>query len=144
MSRILALHVDDDGTLKMPVDDVVNELRPFFEQLRPPRPHAAEPRAIADIAAGTTNANRTISNVTTRVLGWSLRETTGAAPAVIELVSGTDATGDVVLTVSLAPAESARDWYGDTGVRALNGLFLVRISGQAKGAVYVDARGAPQ
>ena len=45
----------------------------------------------------------------------------------------------ILATVSLAPGESARDWFGDKGVAVANGVRLDWISGTIDGVVYTGA-----
>lgn len=73
--------------------------------------------------------------------GYSFRETTGNAAAVIELLDGNDANGEVVVTISLAANESTRDWFSETGIALTNGLYVNIVSGQIKGAVYTRRGG---
>ena len=77
---------------------------------------AATDEAIAAAGAGT------------RLMGFSARETAGAA-AVFSIHNGT-ANGDPLLvTVSLAAGESAREWYGESGIASAAGIWLQRVSG---------------
>lgn len=74
--------------------------------------------AIAAAAAGT------------RLVGFSARETTGAAGAVFNIRHGTSNAGALLVTVSLGPNESTREWYGPDGIAAASGVWLERVSGQ--------------
>lgn len=55
----------------------------------------------------------------------------------MELLHGTSSAGEVAVEVSLGISESARDWYTETGLRIVQGLFLNVVSGSVVGAVYV-------
>jgi hypothetical protein len=73
--------------------------------------------------------------------GFSLRETTGVAVAVVNLRDGDDANAALVQTISLAPAESVRDWFGDRGISLYNGLFMDVAAGAVDGAVFLGGVG---
>lgn len=79
---------------------------------------AATDEAIAGAAANT------------RLVGFSARETTGTAGAVFNIRHGTSNAGALLVTVSLGPNESAREWYGPDGIAAASGLWLERVTGQ--------------
>ena len=69
--------------------------------------------------------------------GFSLRETTGVAPAIVRLFDhASSATGTCVEEISLAPGESAREYYVDGVICAL-GLFAQTVSGSVAGSVRV-------
>jgi hypothetical protein len=70
------------------------------------------------------------------VLGWSLRETTGAAPATVEVWDGQDTTGQLIATISLLAGQSTRDWLGPQGVITTRGLFVSIVAGAIKGAIW--------
>lgn len=76
------------------------------------------------------------------LLGWALRETTGASSASIELHDGTNATaGGMVAPVNLSPGESNREWFAPMGVSYTSGLTLVRVVGSVDGAIFLGAAG---
>lgn len=141
---ILRVRVNGDGTLNLPVDGVVAGLNPVVDQLVDrigllprKRPPAAVPKSIGAVAAGAPTANRQLSSVDARLLGFALRETTGVAAAAIELRAGTDPTGDLIVPLNLAGGETAREWFGPNGITFAGGLFLVRVTGTIDGAVYL-------
>lgn len=65
-----------------------------------------------------------------RLIGFSSRETIGSGGAVFNLRHGTSNAGALLVTVSLGPGESAREWYGPDGLAAASGIWLERVSGQ--------------
>jgi hypothetical protein len=141
MKSILRVKVNDDGTLQLPADDIVRGVDGLFARfadlLPRARPPAAVPKVFSAIAAGGVNANRQMSAVDARLLGFSIRETTGAAAATIELRAGTDATGDLIIPINLGAGESAREWYGPDGVAFTGGLYLVRVAGTVDGSIWL-------
>lgn len=71
------------------------------------------------------------------VWGWALKETSGAIPAVVNLISGTDATGLPVIPFQLSPSESTRDGVFARPLRFPGGLFTQIVSGTVTGSVYI-------
>ncbi len=71
------------------------------------------------------------------LLGFSLRETTGAAAALVYVRDGADAGGKLLSIVSLAAGESIRDWFGPGGLSVGAGVYLDVTAGQVEGAVYL-------
>lgn len=87
------------------------------------------------LTGGVTSVR--VSSSAGTLAGFSLRETTGAAPAVVELRDGNDNAGALVSVVTLAAGESVRDWFGGDGPSFDYGLVVVRVSGNVDGAVYL-------
>lgn len=71
------------------------------------------------------------------VFGYSLVESTGGAPARVDLFNGTDATGTLAVPIPLAPGMAAEIWYGDKGLWFENGLFCRITSGAVIGSIYM-------
>lgn len=78
-----------------------------------------------------------VSSSAGTLAGFSLRETTGAAPAVVELRDGNDDAGGLVSVITLAAGESVRDWFGVDGPSFGYGLVVVRVAGIVDGAIYL-------
>lgn len=68
------------------------------------------------------------------LIGWSLRETGGAA-ASLRLRDGEG--GAIVATIALAAAASSNVWQGPGGVALAYGLFVEVVAGAVEGAVYL-------
>ena len=64
-------------------------------------------------------------------------ETTGTAPASLVLVNGQDATGTIVVPVTLTAGQSTRDYLAGGGVLFDSGVFLRVVSGSVSGSVWV-------
>lgn len=69
-------------------------------------------------------------------VGFSLRETTGAAPADVDFVDGNDGNGEVFATLTLAAGQSVRDLVAPTGLLVDSGPFLRVNSGSVRGAFW--------
>lgn len=74
----------------------------------------------------------------TLLVGWSVRETTGAAGATVEIRDGSSA-GTLVGASSLAAGLSETQWAGDRGIGVQGGLFVVLVSGAVTGALWAIA-----
>jgi hypothetical protein len=72
-----------------------------------------------------------------RIVWLSLRETTGAAAAVVELYDGLNTTGVLLASVEIAQATSKEPTIQPKGLRFYNGLYVNVVSGTAKGAAVV-------
>ena len=64
-----------------------------------------------------------------RYLGFSCKESGGAAPATFRILRGDIATGTVLDTVELSDNESAREWYGPEGFNSPEGISIDHIAG---------------
>ena len=67
--------------------------------------------------------------------GWGVRETSGVSPALIRFRDGTDVGNPSLLTISLAPGESARDFL-TLPIQATRAIFLEIVSGTVEGNIY--------
>lgn len=71
----------------------------------------------------------------TRLVGWSLRETTGAAAASVNFTSG----GNVIATAALASGTSDNHYPPGGGIVASSDISIAILAGSVTGAVYVRA-----
>lgn len=85
------------------------------------------------VAAGAGNV--TVASQAGALLGYSARETAGAA-ASLRLHDGTASTGQWLALINLAANESVRDWFGPQGVGVASGIWLERVSGQCELTVF--------
>ena len=67
--------------------------------------------------------------------GWSVRETTGVSSALIRFRDGTDAGNPILLDISLAPGESARDFL-TLPIQATRAVYLELVSGTVTGNLF--------
>ena len=70
------------------------------------------------------------------LFGWSLRESTGAAPAQLDVYDGADQTGQLVATITLTAGQSTRDWLGLPGLYCRRGLYVNAVSGSVTGVLW--------
>jgi hypothetical protein len=76
--------------------------------------------------------------------GWSLRETTGAAVAQVDLIDGNDATGVIIASIALAAGASESRPLGGHLMTVRNGLFVAVNAGSVTGALwFADRLGVP-
>ena len=71
------------------------------------------------------------------VVGWSFKETTGAAAAELWLIDGNDANGMPFAFITLSAGQSTRDLTNDFGLNVTTGLFVRVVSGSVQGSVWV-------
>ena len=87
-------------------------------------------------------ADTVLATSANRLLGWSLRETSGVASATVYLRDGTDDSGAMVAAIQLAAGESVRDSYFPGGLSLIAGLYVDVAAGQVEGAVYLGGSAA--
>lgn len=89
-------------------------------------------------AATPTNlpgASGAVTGVDGRLMGFSVREAAATpAKASMRLRAG-GAAGAILATVTLAPEESIRDWFGPNGITATGGVYYELVSGTITGGV---------
>lgn len=88
-------------------------------------------------AVALTGADQTVKTTACVYRGFSVRETSGVAAAVVRIHDGTDNTGVVLDTVQLAANESRAEWYPDGGIWATLGLHVDVVSGAVEGSVRI-------
>jgi hypothetical protein len=103
------------------LSDTVNGLR-----VTAARPAKLNPNALNATSAG-------------RLVGWSLRETSGGAPAVVTIYDGREAaSADPIVTLPLLAGGGATQMPAATGVSFGDGLF-VQVTGAVVGSLFFGA-----
>ncbi|HRC64971.1 MAG TPA: hypothetical protein PLB86_07250 [Dermatophilaceae bacterium] len=74
-----------------------------------------------------------------RLAGWSVRETSGAAPAIVRFLDGPG--GDGVAEIALPAGQGSTLWLLPGGVSLTYGLSVQVVQGAVSGAVYVAGGG---
>lgn len=90
----------------------------------------------------TQGATKRPTTVAGALVGFALRNRSASTDTnvVVYFYDGAGTDGDVILTVTLAPGESARDWFGPGGIHlGARGLY-VEADGPIDGSVFL--RGA--
>lgn len=92
-------------------------------------------------ASGATSL---VSTSAGRFVGWSVRESTGANPAVLRLWDGRNNEGHLLACINLSNGGSNTTWLSPGGVSFQYGLYVEIISGtglsdDVEGAVYLGA-----
>lgn len=89
------------------------------------------------IAKPLSGSDEVISATAVHYYGFSVRETTGTTAATIKIYDDPDsANGTLLDSIQLAAGESAREWYGPNGLRALLGIY-VDVTGTVEGSLRV-------
>lgn len=97
----------------------------------------ARPVAIGSTSGATSRPTTSAG----ALVGYAIRNLSsseGATVLVLFREGGPD--GDVILPLSLAPGESARDWFGPGGIHLGSGGLYMDIDGSVDGSVFL--RGA--
>jgi hypothetical protein len=88
-------------------------------------------------AIALTGSDQAVRADATIYRGFSIRETSGSAAAVVRLFDNASAASGTVLDeISLASGESVREWY-EGGIWAVNGIYVDVVSGAVAGSVRV-------
>jgi len=83
-----------------------------------------------------TGADQLVMASTSVYAGFTVRETSGASPAVVDIYDGTSAAGTKLETIRLAASASLRKGYRG-GIWAANGIFVDVVSGAVAGSVRI-------
>lgn len=84
-----------------------------------------------------TGSDQVVRAIPSYYRGFTVRETTGGATAVVRIYDNASAaSGTVLEEISLTGGESAREFYPG-GVWATNGIYVDVVSGAAAGSVRV-------
>ena len=89
------------------------------------------------IPVPTTTTDTQLTSRPCLLVGWSLRETTAAAVAAVQLFSGGSTGGVLVGEQALASGGTGNHQVAPDGVLCEGGLFLDVLSGSVAGVVYV-------
>lgn len=72
-----------------------------------------------------------------KLLGWSIRETSGAAPAVVQLTDGPAGGQGLLQTFGLLAGQSLSDWQAIHPAPYYDAVNVVVVSGAVEGVVWV-------
>lgn len=89
------------------------------------------------VHVGAGNTSIAVEGAGIALTGWSVRETTGAATADVDIVDGGSAAGDIVASINLNAGQTVRDTVGAYPVRLASGLFLRINSGTVDATFWV-------
>lgn len=89
------------------------------------------------VAFPASAADRSIETGSLWVTGWSIKESTGAAPAECWLMDGGDVNGSPVAFVTLLAGQSVRDLVAQWPLQFQVGVWLHVVAGSVQGAVWV-------
>lgn len=92
----------------------------------------------------TSGATKRPLNAPGALVGYGLtnRDTVSNVNVKIYFRDGKDEDADVILSVTLAPGESVRDWFGPGGIHLSHGLFIDYVKdddspGELEGSVWL-------
>ena len=98
----------------------------------------ADLRRIITIDIGAVAGSRQLYGRACRVHGFAVAESTGAATAAFVLRNGTSDAGEATVPVNLVASESAREYWGESGISFTEGLHYTLVSGSVVGTVWVS------
>jgi hypothetical protein len=71
-----------------------------------------------------------------RLMGWALRESTGASFAALEFYDGASAGGTLIAPINIGQGGFLTFWYGDLGIDVESGIFVHMVAGSMDITVY--------
>jgi len=94
------------------------------------------PMVARNLPVAATTTDVIVSTNPERITGWSFRETTGTAPAELQLVDGQSVSADVIAEITLTPGQSIRDMAGSWCLQTDRGITVHMITGTVRGSVW--------
>lgn len=106
---------------------------------------ATRPHPLLSFPIGALGvAGKSIVTGDVYLAGWSIRETTGAAIATVQLFDGNDAGGVPVAEIGIAAGLSSNHSFGGHLLVCRNGLFVNVLAGAIAGSLwFADRLGVP-
>lgn len=79
-----------------------------------------------------------------RLVGWSVRETTGTNPYVIRLHNGDNSGADLVAAITGSQGTADNKWFGPGGISFTEGLYVELVTGaglsnSVEGVIFLGA-----
>lgn len=87
--------------------------------------------------SGAAGVTQVLTSLRAGYAGHSVKESTGAAAAELDIYSGNSAAGIPLAKITLAANESARDYIPFPYVDAPGGIFVSVASGSVDASIYV-------
>jgi len=88
------------------------------------------------ISVGNPGTTHALSSLGGLLVGWCIRENTGAAAATCNLYDGGDSTDTLLAALALPAGAMSAVSFAPSGIDVLSGLFFSTVSGQVRGVVY--------
>lgn len=93
--------------------------------------------AVDEIDLGTIAASALAYGRGAHLHGWSILESTGAAPAKVRIHDGQGAGGAVLARIGLGNGGNSNVLASELGIRAVSGLFVEVAAGSVEVSLYV-------
>lgn len=94
-------------------------------------------RVARNLPIAATSSSVAVSTNHEALSGWSFVETTGTAPAQLQIVDGSlTGGGDIIAEITLNAGQSIRDNTGPYPVECDRGIYINMIAGSVRGAVW--------
>lgn len=91
---------------------------------------------VKPVPIGTKTAGSSILSTAADLIGWSLKETTGAAAATVNIYNGTSNKGTLVAALAIPSGSTDRYSLDMFGVYCDSGIYLDVVSGSVTGSVW--------
>ena len=88
-------------------------------------------KSLSNLSVLAGQTSKALNFSPSRVFFHSFRETTGVTRAVYQILDGL--AGQLIMSVSLAPGESTRDYLGADGLSVSNYIYFNLVSGSVEG-----------
>ena len=88
------------------------------------------------VASGSSSVSVVAPTENLRLIGFSVVETNSSASEVSIQEGVSSDIANELCAVTLAPGESAREWFGEHGIPCPGGIFLDRRAGESRAVIY--------
>lgn len=94
------------------------------------------PWRIKPISARAQTAPSQLVSMGGRLMGWALREATGASFAAIEFYDGNNTGGQLIAPINIGSGGFLTFWYGDVGIDIEQGIYMNVVAGSMDVVLY--------
>lgn len=91
---------------------------------------------IRPLSQRAVTADVVLAGMGGRLMGWALREATGASFAAIELYDGSSAGGQLIAPINIGSGGFLTFYYGDLGIDIESGIFVHAVAGSMDIVIY--------
>lgn len=102
----------------------------------PPAPGLPEYEGAIPVSLPAAGSSGVVLSGRCLLMGWGLKESTGNVASAINIRNGQDASGQIVVPISLTAGQSRSDWMAPRGVWCRTGLFVENVTGSTIGALW--------
>lgn len=74
------------------------------------------------------------------LIGWSIRNMSASTLATLDIYDGADTSGKVTVPLALAANTTDTKWFGDSGIRFKNAVYVNVTAQECKGSLWFRRR----